>query len=182
MAGKPEYNANSEAVRTHLTILQDVIRRMAGNSASCKNWCVVLVAAILVLVARTGAPAYALLALIPTALFLFLDAYYLALEQVFRNSYNAFVRKLHSDEGIALPDLYVVRPVGAVNKQMWVSLRSTSVWPVLPCVGGGHPAGVAARIHPAAGGLVLLRGAAALTGDGGARSLAGSARRDEYNV
>ena len=68
MASQPEYDANSEAVRTHLTILQDVIRRMAGNSASCKNWCIVLVAAILVLVARTGAPAYALLALIPAVL------------------------------------------------------------------------------------------------------------------
>lgn len=128
MATQPEYNANSEAVRTHLTILQDVIRRMAGNSASCKNWCTVLVAAILVLVARTDTIDYALLALLPTLLFLFLDAYYLALEQVFRNSYNAFVRKLHGD-GIALSDLYVVHPVGSVNKQMLVSLRSTAVWP-----------------------------------------------------
>ena len=129
MASQPEYDANSEAVRTHLTILQDVIRRMAGNSASCKNWCIVLVAAILVLVARTATPDYALLALLPTLLFLFLDAYYLALEQVFRNSYNAFVRKLHSDGAVALSDLYVVRPAGPVNKQMLVSLRSTSVWP-----------------------------------------------------
>ena len=128
MAGKPEYNANSEAVRTHLTILQDVIRRMAGNSASCKNWCIVLVAAILVLVARTGAPAYALLALIPTALFLFLDAYYLALEQAFRRSYDAFVGKLHAGT-VALPDLYVVKPGRPVSRQMLVSLRSTSVWP-----------------------------------------------------
>ena len=66
------------------------------------------------------------------ALFLFLDAYYLALEQVFRNSYNAFVRKLHGDDGIVLSDLYVVRPVGAVNKQLLVSLRSTSIWPFYP--------------------------------------------------
>ncbi len=129
MASQREYGANSEAVRTHLTILQDVIQRMAGNSASCKNWCIVLVAAILVLVARSGAPAYALLALIPAAFFLFLDAYYLALEQVFRNSYNAFVHKLHSVGAVELSDLYVVRPVGPVNKQMLVSLRSMSVWP-----------------------------------------------------
>ena len=129
MSTQPEYDANSEAVRTHLTIMQDVIRRMAGNSASCKNWCVVLVAAILVLVARTVTPDYALLALLPTLLFLFLDAYYLALEQVFRNSYNAFVRKLHSDGAVGLSDLYVIRPVGRISKQMLVSLRSTSVWP-----------------------------------------------------
>ena len=126
--GNP-YDANSAAVQAHLSIVQGVINRMAANSASCKNWCVVLVAAILVLVARADTTAYAPLALLPTLLFLFLDAYYLALEQVFRNSYNAFVRKLHSDGTVELSDLYVVRPVGTVNKQMLVSLRSTSVWP-----------------------------------------------------
>ena len=128
MATQPEYDATSEAVRTHLTILQDAIRRMAGNSASCKNWCMVLVAAILVLVARTGAPAYSLLALIPAVLFLFLDAYYLALEQVFRQSYDAFVARLHAG-AVTLADLYVVRPGRPVGRQMLVTLRSTSVWP-----------------------------------------------------
>ena len=128
MGYQDPYDANSEAVRAHLTILQDVVRRMAGNSASCKNWCIVLVAAILVLVARTGAPAYALLALIPTTLFLSLDAYYLALEQTFRHSYDAFVAKLH-DGAVTLSDLYVVKPGRPVGRQMLVSLRSTSVWP-----------------------------------------------------
>ncbi len=128
MSTQPEYDANSEAVRTHLTILQDVIRRMAGNSASCKNWCVVLVAAILVLVARTDTTDYALLALIPAVLCLFLDAYYLALEQAFRRSYDSFVEKLHAD-AVTLVDLYVVKPGRPVGRQMLVSLRSTSVWP-----------------------------------------------------
>ena len=128
MSTQPEYDANSEAVRTHLTILQDVIRRMAGNSASCKNWCIVLVAAILVLVARTAAPAYALLALIPAVLFLFLDAYYLALEQAFRRSYESFVDRLHAG-AVTLADLYVVKPGRPIGRQMMVSLRSTSVWP-----------------------------------------------------
>lgn len=128
MASQPEYDANSEAVRTHLTILQDVIRRMAGSSASCKNWCILLVAAILVLVARTGAPAFALLALIPAVLFMFLDAYYLALEQAFRRSYDSFVDKLH-DGAVTLADLYVVKPGRPIGRQILVSLRSTSVWP-----------------------------------------------------
>ena len=128
MASQPEYNANSEAVRTHLTILQDVIRRMAGNSASCKNWCVVLVAAILVLVARTDTTDYALLALLPTLLFLFLDAYYLALEQVFRRSYDAFVAELHAGR-VGLSDLFIIRPADSVGRQMLVSTRSTAIWP-----------------------------------------------------
>ena len=124
----PEFGPNSEAVRAHLNILQDVIRRMAGNSASCKNWCVVLVAAMLVLVARTDTLDYALLALLPTLLFWVLDAYYLALEQAFRHSYNDFVRKLHRGE-VALTDLYRVVPTGRIPRQMGVSLRSTAVWP-----------------------------------------------------
>ena len=125
---KTPFGPDSPAVRAHLSILQDVIRRMAGNSASCKNWCVVLVAAMLVLVARTDTPDYALLAVIPTLLFCFLDAYYLALEQAFRRSYNAFVRKLHQD-AVGLADLYVVRPTGRVDRQLLVSLRSTAIWP-----------------------------------------------------
>ena len=128
MGQPPEFGPNSEAVRAHLNILQDVIRRMASNSASCKNWCVVLVAAMLVLVARTDTPAYALLALLPTLLFCILDAYYLALEQAFRRSYNDFVRKLHNGE-VALTDLYAVRPGRPVGQQLRVSLRSTAVWP-----------------------------------------------------
>ena len=106
---EPQFSPNSAAVRAHLSILQDVIRRMAGNSASCKNWCIVLVAAMLVLVARTDSPDYALLAVIPTALFLLLDAYYLAQEKDFIGLYNAFVKKIH-DGSITLSDLYDVRP------------------------------------------------------------------------
>ena len=129
MSSQPEFGPNSEAVRAHLNILQDVIRRMAGNSASCKNWCVVLVAAMLVLVARTDTPAYALLALLPTLLFCILDAYYLALEQAFRRSYDDFVCKLHRGE-VALTDLYRVVPTGRIPRQMMrVSLWSTAVWP-----------------------------------------------------
>ena len=128
MSQPPEFGANSEAVRAHLNILQDVIRRMAGNSASCKNWCVVLVAAMLVLVARTDTPAYALLALLPTLLFAFLDAYYLALERAFRHSYEDFVHKLHGG-GVVLTDLYEVRPGRPVGQQLRATLWSTAVWP-----------------------------------------------------
>ena len=130
MAEQQQYDADSEAVRAHLTIMQGVINRMAGNSASCKNWCLVLVAAILVLVARTDTADYALLALLPTALFLFLDAYYLALEQGFRGSYNAFVRKLHENNEVELSDLYPIEPGSRVRRQLVVNLiKSFSIWP-----------------------------------------------------
>ena len=120
-------DANSSAVQAHLTILQGVIQRMAENSRSCKVWCVTLVSAILVLVARTGEPRHALLALAPALLFFLLDAYYLALERAFRKSYNAFVAKLHSGDSTA-DDLYVVKPTGMGVGLVWACLKSFSVW------------------------------------------------------
>ena len=120
-------NAESSAVQAHLAILQGVIQRMAENSRSCKVWCVTLVSAILVLVARTGEPRHALLALAPVALFLLLDAYYLALERAFRTSYEAFVAKLH--KGSLEPDaLYAVKPIGMGVRLVGACLRSFSVW------------------------------------------------------
>ena len=102
---------SSSAVQAHIKVMQGVIQCMAENSRSCKVWCVTLVAATLVLVARTGEPRHALIALIPTLLFLFLDSYYLALERAFIGSQNAFVAKLHEAE-LELTDVYKVAPTG----------------------------------------------------------------------
>ena len=109
-------------------MLQNVIQRMAENSRHCKLWCITLVAATLVLVARTGEPQHALIAIVPTVLFLVLDSYYLALEQAFRRAYVEFVTKLHN-RTLDPPDLYVIAPIGSIPKQMFVSLRSFSIWP-----------------------------------------------------
>ena len=111
MADNGKLGVDSSAVQAHLTIMQGVIQRMAENSRSCKVWCVTLVAASLVLVARTGEPRHALIALIPTLLFLFLDSYYLALERAFVGSQNSFVAKLHKGE-LVLTDVYKVAPTG----------------------------------------------------------------------
>lgn len=111
MSANQPLDEDSSAVQAHLTIMQGVINRMAENSRSCKVWCVTLVAATLVLVARTGEPQHALIALVPTLLFLFLDSYYLALERAFIRSQNAFVGKLHRDE-LESADLYRVIPTG----------------------------------------------------------------------
>ena len=122
-------NENSPSVQTHLTIMQGVINRMAENSRACKVWCVTLVAATLVLVARTGEPQHALIALVPTLLFLFLDSYYLALERAFIRSQNAFVGKLHEGQ-LKLPDLYRVVPTGMGWRLVGrCLLGSVSIWP-----------------------------------------------------
>ena len=129
MAENESLGVESSAVQAHLTIMQGVINRMAENSRSCKVWCVTLVAAILVLVARTGEPQHALIALVPTLLFLFLDSYYLALERAFIGSQNAFVRKLHRGE-LELADLYRVVPMGMGWRLVGrCLLGSVSIWP-----------------------------------------------------
>ena len=129
MSTNPTLNEESSAVQAHLNIMQGVINRMAENSRSCKVWCVTLVAATLVLVARTGEPQHALIALVPTLLFLFLDSYYLALERAFIKSQNAFVGKLHGG-ALEPADLYRVIPSGmGLPLVMRCLLGSVSIWP-----------------------------------------------------
>jgi hypothetical protein len=128
MAGKNLLHEDSQAVQAHLTIMQSVIQRMASNSASCKTWCITLASAMLVLIADKGKPEYAWLALIPTILFFALDTYYLALERMFRSSYNDFIDKLHHGKIIA-SDLYVVMPSGSMIKIFGASLLSFSILP-----------------------------------------------------
>ncbi len=116
--------------------MQGVIARMAENSRSCKVWCVTLVAAVLVLVARTGESQHALIALAPAGLFYVLDAYYLGLERGFRKSYKAFVDKLHDRQSHS-SDLYAVEPVGStVWGTLWAMFRSFSVPPFYAIVVG----------------------------------------------
>lgn len=117
----------SASVQSHLSIMQTVIQRMAANSTSCKAWCITIVSAILVLIADKNKPELALLALLPTILFLALDTYYLALEKSFRASYNEFIRKLHS-QSLNSEDLYSVTPEGNMNIHQIESLKSFSVW------------------------------------------------------
>jgi len=123
-----EYPDNSPAVQAHLGITQSIIQRMASNSASCKAWCITLVSAILVIVADKEKSDYALIAVIPSLLFLVLDTYYLALERMFRASYNTFIDKLHRG-GVVPADIYAVSPAGSILKTFFSALWSFSIWP-----------------------------------------------------
>jgi hypothetical protein len=101
---------------------------MATNSSSCKAWCITVVSAILVIVADEGKSQYAYIAIIPNILFLVLDTYYLALEKMFRISYNDFIKKLHENV-IDSSDLFAVIPKGNLIKIFLKSIISFSVWP-----------------------------------------------------
>ena len=124
-------NRDSHAVLGHVQIVQGVIQRMADNSRSCKVWCVTLVAAILVLVARTGEPRHALIAVVPTVFLLFLDSYYLAHEKAFRTSYSTFVDKLHRGK-LGAFDIYRVTHSGVGLISVVRGLGSVSIWLFYP--------------------------------------------------
>jgi len=120
----------SSSVQSYLNILQNIISRMAGNSVSCKTWCITLVSGILVVITDKAKPNYGWLALIPAVLFLFLDAYYLGQERAFRATYNDFVRKMHI--GIAEPtDLFIVAPLKGFNV-IAATLQSTLSFAIYP--------------------------------------------------
>ena len=128
MPNQQPLNPESPAVRAHLTILQGIIQRMADNSRACKTWCITLVSAVLILVARQGASDLLLLAGVPLLLFLLLDTYYLALERRFRRSYAAFVAKVHAG-AVGVGDLYAVRPSGSLVGEWAKCLLSVAIWP-----------------------------------------------------
>jgi hypothetical protein len=54
--------------------------------------------------------------------------YSLALEKGFRNAYNSFINKLHS-EALSAADLFVVVPQGRLFGLFARSIVSFSVWP-----------------------------------------------------
>ena len=68
-----------------LEMLEAVITRMADNQFKLRAWGVGLGSAIIGFAAKDNNPRVALLALLPALTFWLLDAYYLALEEKFRD-------------------------------------------------------------------------------------------------
>ncbi len=125
-----DVSLDSPSAQSYLAILQGVISRMAANSANAKTWCVGLVSAILIIVADKRAPGYVWVALVPSALLFFLDAYYLGLERLFRDLYNNFIRKLHAGKA-TVQDVFIVTP-GSTRTILWSAAKamgSISIWP-----------------------------------------------------
>lgn len=96
------------AIQNYLSTLQGVINRMAANSASCKNWCVSIVSAILVFSTSTKQPQSMWVALIPCILFAWLDAYYLSIERQVVQLYRDAVKKVQNNS-ITVDDLYNIK-------------------------------------------------------------------------
>ena len=72
----------------HLEFIQGVINRLASDSFRMKGWCVVLVAALFILLAREGRIEFVAVALIPVIAFWGLDGYFLWQERLYRALYD----------------------------------------------------------------------------------------------
>lgn len=86
-----------ESKLKHLELIQGVINRLASDSFRMKGWTVVVVAALLVLLARQNAFDAGYLALVPIAAFWGLDGYFLWQERLFRTHYDN-VRTLPAED------------------------------------------------------------------------------------
>lgn len=128
MSDKENTAIDSAAIHAHITVLQAVIQRMAGNSSGAKNWCVTVVSAVVVVVADKEKPQLLWIAAIPALMFMVVDAYYLGLERGFRKSYNDFIDALQS-KTIRPSSLYAVELSGQVPMLTASALWSFSVLP-----------------------------------------------------
>jgi hypothetical protein len=105
----PLWPADNSAITTHINLLQGIINRLANNSASCKTWCLTLVAAFLSLAGATHEPRIGTFAVIPIVVFGFLDATYLAQERAYRDLYRDIASKIRN-KTYALGDVFEARP------------------------------------------------------------------------
>lgn len=125
---------NSEATLKTIDIQQSVIARMAGASASAKNWCVTVVSAVVVLAVDKKNPSFAAIAIVPATLFLVMDVYYLALERRVRATHTAFAKQLR--EGVASTEaLFDVGPTRLSLADTCAALQSKSIWPFYLLIG-----------------------------------------------
>lgn len=129
----------SPAVQGYISILQGIINRMAGNSASCKTWTVTLVAALLTLFAGKVIPFHALwICLIPVLPLYFLDCYYLGLERITIDIQRNFLESLSTESEEYIRQLYDVRKIGDKKlqlRQTMGAMKSFSTTPFYLFVG-----------------------------------------------
>lgn len=75
----------------HFEMVQAVISRFAGNSLTCKGWCISIVAGLYGLAGKDADWRFGLLALASIFLFAGIDALYLRLERCYRALYGQLV-------------------------------------------------------------------------------------------
>lgn len=77
----------------HLNMIQGIISRMSGYSATAKNLCVTVSAAVIAVAFQKPTPLLAAATLLVAGLFLLMDSYYLSLERQYRRYYDEIAKR-----------------------------------------------------------------------------------------
>jgi hypothetical protein len=123
----PLWPADSPAATAHVACLQGIITRLANNSASCKTWCLTLVAALLSLAGATHVPQMVTAALLPVIIFGFLDVMYLATEKAYRDLYGRVVASM-CDRSYGLTSAFSAAARWDAGTLVW----ALGSWSILP--------------------------------------------------
>ena len=124
----------SPAVQGYLSMLQGIINRMAGNSASCKTWALTLEAALLALLVGKGIQLDALwiICLTPLLPLYFLDCYYLSLEHITIDIHRDFLNSLSTESEEYISQLYDVRKIEDKKLQRCQMMKAMKSFSTIP--------------------------------------------------
>lgn len=124
-------NIHNTSVQCYLGFAQNIISRLASNSANAKTWCVTLVAGLLALAAGTGENWHLVIKVcyLPVVLFCFIDMYYLFLERFFREKYKEIIAKARA-LSLTEDDLFAFKgPQSLLCENFFKTVTSHSIWP-----------------------------------------------------
>ncbi len=121
--------ARSE-VQGFISQLDSIINRMGSNSANAKNWLITLIAAVIAIQWTQDQLDKILWLLVPTALFMVTDMYYLGMERHFKSLQKNFIKEVR--EGKDIKDNVYNIPKTSKCEQICntiCSFGSLSIWP-----------------------------------------------------
>lgn len=108
----------------HLEFVQNIIARMNKNSFQIKGWIITIISALLALYASSKKSEFMFVAIAPTLVFMFIDAYYLQQERKFIGLYNDIINnKIYKCE------MPINRYIGG-KYNYWKVLRSKTILPI----------------------------------------------------
>ncbi|HEB30313.1 MAG TPA: hypothetical protein ENI15_05485 [Spirochaetes bacterium] len=114
----------NEYLLAEVTIIQDIIKRMAFNSFMIKGWAITLVVVALLL---KGNIYQVWIAFIPLLVFWFLDTYFLWQERMYRKLYDWVVEnRLKTDEYLFSMNAYRFKK--QVHKKLRIMFSVTLGW------------------------------------------------------
>lgn len=123
--------APNDLITSHMSTIQGLISRFAGNSANCKNMCLTLVSAILALLSANKDPQTFKIAYSVLFLMAWMDAYYLGKERTAVDLSKDAAKKIQTGV-FTYEDVYKFTLGDRGWKPIWNAFKamlSHSIWP-----------------------------------------------------